>query len=78
MPLSWGAVPNAPCGVESIASLRKITLKPVKVPNAPCGVESYTTNRDLGALPLPVPNAPCGVESSQSTLTITILLRKRS
>ena len=37
-------VPNAPCGVESMATTSFACLAPV-VPNAPCGVESSTVAR---------------------------------
>ncbi len=58
----YSLVPNAPCGVESNASVSSILLK-ITVPNAPCGVESDQLYKVLLHLFWLVPNAPCGVES---------------
>ena len=53
-------VPNAPCGVESVAGLQTV-LTFQDVPNAPCGVESLKLAKSWRSSWV-VPNAPCGVE----------------
>ena len=62
--LSFGAVPNVPCGVESCL-LPEHTHQEHPVPNAPCGVERFAKACALLHKSL-VPNAPCGVERSLS------------